>query len=213
MQPTCDETQSVPRSSSGMWTRLDLLAVGEAQQPFAGAVDRDCSARDSPAGAQRNARRARSRKPFARVGHRGEIGRAAMIDPVPQLARAERRRAELAPSRRRREVRRCRSPIRRRGEARFAGRRFVSVFALDVAGLVDQRESLGEAGERIGVGRRRPSLRRALDDRRLALASAPTIVLVEIGRARPGAVVLGEQLEFALVAAIRRDTSLPSFSG
>ena len=46
VQPTCEETQSVPRSSSGMWTRLDLLAVGEAQQPLARAVDRLAVDRD-----------------------------------------------------------------------------------------------------------------------------------------------------------------------
>ena len=40
VQPTWVETHKAPRSSSGMKTRLDLLAVGEAQQPLAGAVAR-----------------------------------------------------------------------------------------------------------------------------------------------------------------------------
>ena len=41
LQPTWVETHSAPRSSSGMKTRLDLLPVGEAQQPLARAVGRD----------------------------------------------------------------------------------------------------------------------------------------------------------------------------
>ena len=93
VQPTCEETHSVPRSSSGMWTVSTSCAVGEAQQPFAGAVDRDQGTAISPAGAARSARQACRGTPWP-GGHRREIGDAAMIDPVPQLARAERLGAE-----------------------------------------------------------------------------------------------------------------------
>ena len=68
---------------------LDLLPVVEAQQPFAGAVDRDARRRD-----RRPAQLVVLGQSFAerlrQIGHRGEIGDAAMIDPVPQLAGAER---------------------------------------------------------------------------------------------------------------------------
>ena len=40
VQPTWEETQSVPRSSSGMWTVSTSMAVGQADQPLARAVVR-----------------------------------------------------------------------------------------------------------------------------------------------------------------------------
>src|SRR5205823_12169071 len=65
---------------------------------------------------------------------------------------------------------------------------------LDAAGLVDERQRLREPGERIGVGRRRTLLRRAAHDDLLCFAERGHDHAVEIGSARPGAVVLGEQV-------------------
>src|SRR6516165_5424771 len=69
--------------------RLDLLAIREAQQPLAGPVDRGEQAgytwpAQLVARSQLVAKRLRQRR------HRREIGDAAMIDPVPELARAKR---------------------------------------------------------------------------------------------------------------------------
>jgi hypothetical protein len=68
---------------------FDLLAVGEAQQPFAGPVYRGEALRHRRSAqfvmlGEAVAERLRQR------GHLGEIGGAAMVDPVPQLARAKR---------------------------------------------------------------------------------------------------------------------------
>src|SRR6266536_5455235 len=88
--------------------------------------------------------------------------------------------------------------------SRFASRRTLVRSALDAARLVDQRERLGEAGEWIGVGRRRAFLRDALHHRLFAFGERGDDRLVEVRGPRPGAVVLGEQLEFA-AADIERD--------
>ncbi len=68
---------------------LDLLAVLEAQQPFPGAVGGGEGLADL-----RPAQLVGLGEPlaegFRQIGHRGEIGDAAVVDPVPQLARPER---------------------------------------------------------------------------------------------------------------------------
>ena len=73
--------------------RLGLLAVGESQQPFARAVDRlpvdhGAGPRDDIALGQIGA------EALGQRGHQGEIGGAAMIDPMPELAGAEGRFAD-----------------------------------------------------------------------------------------------------------------------
>src|SRR5438105_8084280 len=73
---------------------LDLLAVGKAQQPFAGPVDGGERVRYSwPF--QQVLRRELVAEWFRQGGHRREIGGAAVVDPVPKLARAKRLGAEL----------------------------------------------------------------------------------------------------------------------
>ena len=72
---------------------LDLLPVVKAQEPFPGAVDRDLRGRDMRA-AQLVALGEPLAKALRQIGHRREIGGAAVIDPLPQLARAERLGAE-----------------------------------------------------------------------------------------------------------------------
>ena len=105
VQPTCEETQSVPRSSSGMWTHLDFLPVGEAQQPFARAVDRLFVDRHRPAAPRHGARpasraapsrasswrRTRSRRDgrsSARAGGRGSSARRAPSITASSSARS-----------------------------------------------------------------------------------------------------------------------------
>src|SRR3546814_9093492 len=74
--------------------RLDLLAVGKAEQPLARAVLGDLGQGDV-----RTAHRAGRGQALAEVlgkgGHGGEVGFAAMVDPVPELLGAERLFAEL----------------------------------------------------------------------------------------------------------------------
>ena len=89
VQPTWVETQNAPRSSSGMLTRLGLVAVGEAQQPLARAVDRallgdDLGPLDHEQLGQTIARL------LGDVGHQPEVAHAVPVDPLPDLARAER---------------------------------------------------------------------------------------------------------------------------
>ena len=93
----------------------------------------------------------------------------------------------------------------------WGGRRFRFFLALHAARLVDRGERLGEAGERVHIGRPRAFLRHPLDDRLAGFRQRRDDRLVEFGSPRPGAVVLGEQLEFA-AADIERDVA-PSFSG
>ena len=98
------------------------------------------------------------------------------------------------------------------GAATFAARPFAPPGRLarrrsrgaDAARLVDQRQRLGETRERIGVGGRLALMRRALDDGASAVGQGRDDRPVEFGGARPGAVVLGEQIEF-LVAHFERD--------
>jgi hypothetical protein len=59
----------------------------QPQQPFARAVDRDLLG-DDLGPRQRTGRRERGPQLLADIGHRREIGAAAMIDPVPELAGA-----------------------------------------------------------------------------------------------------------------------------
>ena len=66
---------------------LDLLAVGEAKQPFARAVDRDLLGHD-PGPRERKRRGKLAAKLLGDVGHDGEIRRAAHIRPAPDLAHA-----------------------------------------------------------------------------------------------------------------------------
>ena len=73
---------------------LDLLAIGKAQEPFAGSVDRGERARYRRP-LQHVARRELVAERLRQRGHRREIGGAATIDPVPELARAERFGAEF----------------------------------------------------------------------------------------------------------------------
>ena len=69
---------------------LDLLAVGKPKQPFARAVDRDLLGHDlGPR--QREARGQFAAQLLGDVGHGGEIGRAAHIEPAPELAHAHAR--------------------------------------------------------------------------------------------------------------------------
>ena len=68
---------------------FDLLAIGKAQQPFASPVDRGQSARDRRP-FQHVARRETVAERLRQGGHRREIGGAAVINPVPELTRAER---------------------------------------------------------------------------------------------------------------------------
>ena len=78
---------------------LDLLAVIEAQQPFPGAVGGGEGVADlGPT--QLVSLGKLLTEAFREVGHRREIGRAAVVDPVPQLARAERLGAEIVHFRR-----------------------------------------------------------------------------------------------------------------
>src|SRR6516162_2810585 len=79
---------------------------------------------------------------------------------------------------------------------------------LDAAGLVDHRERLDEAGERVSVGRRLAFLRGALEDRLLSFSHRLDDHLVEIGGRRPGAVPLGEQIEFGAPDVERGGTAL-----
>ena len=69
--------------------RLDLAAVGEAQQELLGAVGR--SSRDATsAGVVSVNSAASARAQLARqVGHRRDVGDAAAVDPAEDLARAE----------------------------------------------------------------------------------------------------------------------------
>src|SRR5205807_7277912 len=69
--------------------------------------------------------------------------------------------------------------------------------ALHVAGFVDERERLGKAGKGIGVGGGRSFLRRAFDCRLFRFGHRLDDRFVEFGRARPGTVALGEQIEFS----------------
>jgi hypothetical protein len=64
---------------------LDLLAVGKAQQPFAGAVDGDLL-RDDRRALEREGLRELGAEVLGDVGHGGHVGRAAHIEPAPQLA-------------------------------------------------------------------------------------------------------------------------------
>src|SRR5437762_14211040 len=73
---------------------LDLLAVGKAQEPFAGSVDRGERARYRRP-LQYVARRQLVAERFRQRGHRREIGGAAAINPVPELSRAKRFGAEF----------------------------------------------------------------------------------------------------------------------
>src|SRR5437588_2880079 len=73
---------------------LDLLAVGKAQEPFAGSVDRGERARYRRP-LQYVARRELVAERFRQRGHRREIAGAPTIYPVPELARAERFGAEF----------------------------------------------------------------------------------------------------------------------
>ena len=78
---------------------LDLLAVIEAQQPFPGPVGRGEGLADlgTPQLVDRGKLLAEA---FRQARHRREIGGAAVVDPVPQLARAERLGAETVHFRR-----------------------------------------------------------------------------------------------------------------
>src|SRR5579859_3252045 len=78
-------------------------------------------------------------------------------------------------------------------------RRPTCVSALDLASLVDVGDDLAETVERIGVGRRRTLRRGSLDDCLLALQHRCDDRLVGRSIARPGGVVLGEEVK-ALVA-------------
>ncbi len=73
---------------------LDLLAIGKAQEPFAGSIDRGKRARNHRP-LQHVARRELVAERLRQRGHRREIGGAPTIDPVPELARAERFSAEF----------------------------------------------------------------------------------------------------------------------
>src|SRR5205807_1659600 len=75
--------------------------------------------------------------------------------------------------------------------------------ALDAAGLVDHRQRLGKAGERVAVGRRRTLLRGPFDHRLMTFGERRDDRFIELGGARPGAVALGEQLEL-LAADVER---------
>ena len=87
VQPTCEETQSVPRPGSGMKTVSNSMPGPGAQQPFARAVVRNLFGHDlGPR--QRETLRHRGAEILGQIGHRREIARAVDVDPVPQLAHA-----------------------------------------------------------------------------------------------------------------------------
>src|SRR3984893_17408326 len=67
--------------------------------------------------------------------------------------------------------------------------------ALYPAGLVDLRQRLREAGERVGIGGGCAAGRGAFNDRLLAFGERLDHRLVGGGIARPGAVLVGEQRE------------------
>ncbi len=64
---------------------LDLLAVFEPKQPFPGTVDRDLFGDDF---GSRQRKRGGELAPelLADIGHGGKVGRAAHIEPAPDLA-------------------------------------------------------------------------------------------------------------------------------
>src|SRR4029078_4473399 len=66
---------------------LDLLAVGQPEQPFARAVDRDLLGHDLGT-RQREDLRQFTAQLLGDVGHDAELGRAAHIEPAPELAYA-----------------------------------------------------------------------------------------------------------------------------
>ncbi len=72
---------------------LDEIAVGEPQEPLARAVRGLLVAHGHGTG-EREVPLERLAQPARERGHRGEVGRAAVIDPVPELAGAEALEAE-----------------------------------------------------------------------------------------------------------------------
>ena len=94
VQPTCEETQSAPRSSSGMKTVSASLPSSKPISPLARAVGRDLR----PRHAGPRDREALGKLSAERLGERRHLlepGGAPAIDPVPDLLGAERRQAEL----------------------------------------------------------------------------------------------------------------------
>ena len=69
---------------------LDLLAVGKAEQPFAGAVEGDLLGHDLRPREGETRRKLRT-EILGDVGHGEEVGLAPHIEPAPKLARAHAR--------------------------------------------------------------------------------------------------------------------------
>jgi hypothetical protein len=74
--------------------RLDLLIVDQAQQPFARAVDRGLATGDRRPGDGEAVGQLLAQS-LAKIAHASEVAGAAVVQPAPQLARTERRLAEL----------------------------------------------------------------------------------------------------------------------
>ena len=85
VQPTWDDTHSVPRPGSGMNTVSNSTPGSERKQPFARAVIGDLFGHDFGA-RQGKALGNAAAKVFREVGHLREIARTMDINPVPQLA-------------------------------------------------------------------------------------------------------------------------------
>ena len=93
VQPTWEETQSVPRSSSGMWTVSTSWPSANPSSHLR-VPSIDCRSTTAPGPRDDIALGQIGAEALGQRGHRGEIGGAAMIDPVPELAGAEGRLAD-----------------------------------------------------------------------------------------------------------------------
>ncbi len=88
VQPTWLDTHKRPAIGIGDEHHLVILPVGRAQQPFARAVGRDLRL-DHVGPADHEALGEPGMLRLGDVGHRGELGRAAIVHPVPELLGAQ----------------------------------------------------------------------------------------------------------------------------
>ena len=173
---------------------LDLLAVGEAQQPLAGAVARSAARPRSRAAPPRSLPPSCSRSVLGQRGHGLERGGAAVVEPVEQLARAQappaaRARPAIAswPASAARS-----SPIRLGRPSAASGFIVGGSFG---TGSPHRLEGGGEAAQRVGVQRIGVAGRGAAHGHADAALHRGDQGLVLVVGAGPGMLAVGEQLE------------------